>query len=379
MLMKKWIFLVITALIAVQLAALALAAGAPSVSAASAIVIEPKTGAVLYEKNARQRLSMASTTKIMTGLILAEQPSLDKEIVTTDEMVRVEGSSMGLRAGFTVSYRSLLYGLLLVSGNDAANTIAISIAGSRLAFAELMNARAKELGMKDTHFVTPSGLDDKEHYTTAYDMAILAAKALENSDFAAAAGSKTATVMFGNPPRQYMLGNHNRLLRTYKGAIGVKTGFTKKSGRCLVSAADREGKRVIAVTLKASSDWNDHTRMLDYGLSLLESRPLDIALPAETLPVAGAETALDIEADPLHIALRPADFETLTRVVNLPHFLYAPVTPGQPVGFIEYFCGGRAVARTTIRTAGGAPLPPPPSPPEWHDRFAEQFRALLGG
>ena len=196
------------------------AAAAPGVSAASAILIKADTGDILMEKNAYARMPMASTTKIMTALLVAERGNLEDTLVTTREMVTVEGSSMGLQAGDTVSYHDLLYGMLLASGNDAANTAAIAIGGSLTGFADLMNQKAAELGLTSTHFVTPSGLDDPDHYTTAYDLARLAAYAMENPDFAAAASSKTANLCYGNPPYKRTLSNHHKLLNRYEGCLG---------------------------------------------------------------------------------------------------------------------------------------------------------------
>ena len=241
--MKKIVALVIICTI------ISLPVSAVSSSAKAAAVINGDTGEALYAQNADMRLPMASTTKIMTSLLLCEHGNLRNEITVTADMLRVEGSSMGLLPGDTVTLHDLLYGMLLASGNDAANVTAIAISGSVTAFAELMNKRAAELGLKNTHFVTPSGLDAEEHYTTARELALLAAFALKNEEFAKAAASKTATLCYGNPPYKRTISNHNKLLKLYDGAIGVKTGFTKKSGRCLVSAARRDGKLAVAVTL----------------------------------------------------------------------------------------------------------------------------------
>lgn len=208
----------------------------PAISAKYAVLVEMNTGQLIAEKNGYDKASMASTTKIMTSLLLCELCDLDEEIVATKEMVTVEGSSMGLQEGDRVHYRDLLYGMLLASGNDAANTTAISVAGSIENFAELMNKKAKEFGMTNTHFVTPSGLDDEEHYTTAYDMSKLAVYAMKNADFAEACASKTATLEYGNPPYRRTLTNHNKLLQYYEGAIGIKTGFTKNRGGVLFPA-----------------------------------------------------------------------------------------------------------------------------------------------
>ena len=309
-----------------------------SVSAKAAIVIAADTLEVLYEKSANQKLPMASTTKIMTALLLAEQPDLSKTVKTTKQMVTVEGSSMGLLEGDTVSYRDLLYGMLLASGNDAANTTAYVLAGSTQGFAKMMNEKAAELGMKNTSFVTPSGLDDENHYTTAYDMALLTAAALKNSAFRTACSSKSAVLYYGNPPYRRTLTNHNKLLGNYEGIIGVKTGFTKKSGRCLVTAAEREGKRVIAVTLNDPDDWNDHRKLLDYGLEktvVTEFKNDDVT---DVLPiVCGTADLVRIKCEQAKICTAVGTENEIKRKIILPKFIYAPISAGEKVGEIEYY------------------------------------------
>ena len=354
------------------------AAAAPSVSAKSAILIHADSGQILLEKNAYDRLPMASTTKIMTALLLAERGNLEETLVTTREMVTVEGSSMGLRAGDTVSYHDLLYGMLLASGNDAANTTAIALGGSLQGFADLMNQKAAALGLTSTHFVTPSGLDDPEHYTTAYDLARLAAYAMENEDFKNAASSKTATLCYGNPPYKRTLSNHNKLLSRCEGVIGVKTGFTKKSGRCLVSCAEREGGRLIAVTLNAPDDWNDHEAMYDYGFSLLETVELDTSLPTDSLPVVGGDAdRVSLQVFPQSLCLLKGEAQKIQRQIYLPEFLYTPVEAGQVVGRIEYTLDGEKLAEAQIRAAGQV-SPLPVDPAHQREEVLYWFRRLIG-
>ena len=225
----------------VLLFSVSVSASALDVSAKGMVLMNADTGEILASKNAHLRLSMASTTKLMTALLLAETGTPEKVVVTTKQMVTVEGSSMGLLEGDQVSYHALLAGMLLSSGNDAANTTAIAVAGSVDKFVQMMNDRAEQIGMTNTHFVTPSGLDDDEHYSTAYDMALLAVEALKNKYLAFAAASRTMTVSYGSPPYDRTLTNHNKLLGSYDGCIGLKTGFTKKSGRmpCVGCKAQR--------------------------------------------------------------------------------------------------------------------------------------------
>lgn len=320
----------------------------PAISAKYAVLVEMNTGQLIAEKNGYDKASMASTTKIMTSLLLCELCDLDEEIVATKEMVTVEGSSMGLQEGDRVHYRDLLYGMLLASGNDAANTTAISVAGSIEKFAELMNKKAKELGMTNTHFVTPSGLDDEEHYTTAYDMAKLAVYAMKNADFAEACASKTATLEYGNPPYRRTLTNHNKLLQYYEGAIGIKTGFTKKSGRCLVSCAVKDGMGVIAVTLNAPSDWSDHATMLDYGFSQLETHELYTPTDIWNIAAANTNDTLEVAFTPPTATLLPEQFDKVTFKTELERFVFAPVKKGQKLGSVTYYIDGQKIASADI-------------------------------
>lgn len=344
---------------------------ASALSAKSAVVIHAETGEILFAHNAEQKLPMASTTKIMTALLLAEEPDLTKTLVTTKEMVTVEGSSMGLLEGDTVSYYALLVGMLLASGNDAANTTAIALAGSPQAFAERMNAKARQIGMKNTNFVTPSGLDDEQHYSTAYDMALLGAYAMNNPVFAKVASSKSIAVEYGNPPYRRTLTNHNRLLSLYDKAIGVKTGFTKKSGRCLVSAAENENGRVVAVTLNASNDWNDHMQLLDQGLAALQKTTLQYDEQMQIDIAGGTEDRIALKADPVVLSLTANSKSKIKRHVTLEPFCYAPVPEGQAVGSVDYYYEGKKIAAAPIRAAQAVDAQ---APMEQHHRY---FRRLL--
>lgn len=354
----------ILCIILITVAMLSLPYGTGALSAAAAVVISGDTGDILYSVNSGVRLAMASTTKIMTALVLLNNcRDLDAEIVTTKEMVTVEGSSMGLLPGDRVSYRALLYGMMLSSGNDAANTVAISVGGSIGGFVDMMNKTAADMGLENTRFATPSGLDAEGHYTTAYELALIAREALKNPDFAEAAAAKSATLCFGNPPYRRTVTNHNRLLTMYDDIVGVKTGFTKKSGRCLVSAAKGDGKYVIAVTLNDGNDWADHRELLDIGLSAIEvyaykPENFSVSLPvlsgkAGTLPLSAGGTAFSVPKG-----------QSIKTVVCLPRFIYAPAEKNTVVGNIEYYCRGRLVYKSNIlsstgvkqKEAGGAAL-----------------------
>ncbi len=315
-------------------------------SAKAAVVIDGYTGEILYSQNCDERLPMASTTKIMTALLLCELGGdLTQEVVTTREMVMVEGSSMGLQIGDTVSYHALLYGMMLASGNDAANTTAIAISGSVSKFVDLMNERAQAMGLKDTHFVTPSGLDADEHYTTAYELAIIAKEALANENFAKAAASQSARLCYGNPPYNRTLTNHNKLLKMYDDIIGVKTGFTSKSGRCLVSASEKDGKFVIAVTLNDGNDWADHRALLDLGLSLIKIKTFSPKISEIFIDVTDGSN-LDVKIPSATINI--SENSSVDYLINLPYFLYAPIKEGEQIGSIGYYCNDVLVSELQI-------------------------------
>ena len=335
------IVLCLVVILAILICSIPVSANEVSVSAKAYVVLNADTFEILSSKNAAARMSMASTTKLMTALILAEQRTPFKQIVATKEMVTVEGSSMGLLEGDTVSHYALMVGMMLSSGNDAANVAAISVAGSVENFAVLMNKRAKEIGMVNTNFVTPSGLDDDNHYSTAYDMSLLAVEVLKNETLSKIVASESMTVSYGNPPYDRRLYNHNRLLSTYDGAIGLKTGFTKKSGRCLVSAARRDGCTVIAVTLNAPDDWNDHKKLLDFGLSQLESVDLTYKFQDDTMPVVGSYAGrIRIGVDSFVCGCTNVSKDNVTAKLYLKPFVYTPVKYGQVVGRVDYvYCG----------------------------------------
>ncbi|MBQ7669332.1 MAG: D-alanyl-D-alanine carboxypeptidase [Clostridia bacterium] len=264
--MKKCVILA-AVLCALIFAAKIFAADAPSVSARSAVLVT-SDGEVLYEHNADERLPMASTTKIMTCLIAIENCDLDEEITVTSASAGIEGSSLYMKEGDVTTVKDMLYAAMLRSANDAASVLAVHVSWSEKEFAALMNEKARALGMNDTHFTNPHGLPDADHYTSARDFARLASYAMENEIFAGIAGTKEYVVTINGAERKPVK-NHNRLLFTYDGCTGVKTGYTRSSGRCLVSTAERDGVRLICVTLSDGNDWHDHTALLDYGFNKL--------------------------------------------------------------------------------------------------------------
>ena len=340
-------------------------AAGPEVSAQSAVVLTADTGTVLFEKDGHTPRPVASTTKIMTALLALEaaQEQGDPLVDITQEMVAVEGSSMGLQAGDSISLTGLAAGMLLASGNDAANAAALYLDGSLESFAARMNQRAAALGMEDTHFVTPSGLDGEDaqglgHLSTAYDMALLARAALEDQAFRQLCSSPSLAVEFAEPVKRVTYTNHNKLLTQYQGCVGVKTGFTKEAGRCLVSAAERDGALLIAVTLNAPNDWQDHTALLDYGFSQVEPYQLaggDVRL---TVPVVGSpvEVVSLRGSNGGEVTLPLGQGAQVERVVHAPKFLYAPVEAGEQVGKICWYLEGQLLGSAPLTAAGAAPL-----------------------
>ncbi len=334
------------------------AQGDLSVSAQASVLMCANTGEILYEKNADKRMPIASTTKIMTAILALEFASVDdKEVEFTADMT-AEGSSMYLQVGDVVHLSDLVKGLMAASGNDAANAIAYAVAGSSENFADRMNDRAQTLGMENTHFVTPSGLDADEHYSTARDMAVLMSYAMENEDFAEITSQKSVRVDFVRPSdKRNTYSNHNRLLSLYDGCIGGKTGFTKTAGRCLVTFAQRDGIQLIAVTLDAPNDWKDHERLYDYGFDMLESKEYDDSKNVINVQVVGSENE-QIRAsakDKVSIVSLVGSKQEPERIYQIPHFLYAPVAKGQKIGTIIYKLGDKIVASTDIISMDEAP------------------------
>jgi len=328
-----------------------LSAGASlSLSARCAVLIEAETGRIIYALNQNSRQPMASTTKIMTALLAIENEPLDKIVTIPEGAVGVEGSSVYLKAGEQLTLESLLYALLLESANDAAAAIAIEIGGSIEGFAAMMNSKARELGLENTSFTNPHGLDNENHYTTASDLALIARCALEDEDFAHIVSTRQKIIQVMNDSSVRYLTNHNKLLRLYDGAIGVKTGFTKKSGRCLVSAAEREGVRLIAVTLNAPNDWDDHERMLDYGFSQIERVSLcksgDYNL---TVPIiSGSKKSVNVtNKDSLSIIMPKGEHE-ITVTAELERFYFAPVSAGDMLGCLVFKDHGEILGRVPL-------------------------------
>ncbi len=325
-------------------------AAGPDVSAEACVLMDAESGIVIYEKNPDAQMLIASTTKIMTALVVIESCAMDEVVEIKPEWAATEGSSMGLKAGESCSVRELLYGLLLASGNDAGVALACHTAGSVEKFAELMNEKADELGMENSHFTNPHGLDEPEHYSTARDMAKLAAAAVENRELALIAA--TAEVRLS--PTRYFA-NHNKLLRQCEGCIGLKTGYTSKAGRTLVSVCEREGTRLVCVTLRDGDDWADHSQLYDWGFANYAGRMVtDAESVLYTLPlVSGSGEKLELRAGAALRIFVKKDAEIVCEP-ELPRFVYAGLRAGEPVGRLRIYADGEAVASVPLVCASDA-------------------------
>ncbi len=324
-----------------------------NISAKSAILMCADSGSIVFEEMAETPLPMASTTKIMTALLTLEfmRACENKEIEITEEMVRVEGTSMGLMPGNIVSLEALVQGMLLCSGNDAANAAAMAVSGSTEKFVSLMNDKANLIGMKNTKFVTPSGLDKDDHHSTAKDMAVLGAYAMENDDFAKIVSQKSMKVKFINPSKTVNLKNHNKLLRLYEGCIGIKTGFTKSAGRCLVSCAEKNGVRLICVTLNAPSDWDDHIKLYDFGFSNMISKEFNDENLKSEIPLKNSKSGETVKVrgiSSFSCAFKKGDEEKVVRKVDLPKTCDGNVEKGQILGKVVYYLGDKIIGTNNI-------------------------------
>ena len=341
--MLKKLYRTAAAFVAAVLFAMPCAA-APSCCAACAILMDADTGAVLYENQADKRSLIASTTKIMTAVVVLEHCDPTEEFVIPPEAANVEGSSIYLQVGEVLTVEELLYGMMLQSGNDAAIALALACSGSVEEFVVLMNLKAQALGLENTSFENPNGLDGEAHYSTARDLAKLTAYALENPMFRKIVSTKN-----------YRCGsrcftNHNKLLWSVEGAIGVKTGFTKAAGRILVSAAERNGRRLIAVTLNDGNDWQDHKALYDYGFSRYRERTLvELRSPVAEIPLMDGSRVTLLAGD--SVTCYAAEDEQVTLRLLYPRQAFSAGIAGTFAGSAAVYLGGRRIA--TIRLLWG--------------------------
>ncbi len=357
--MKKLLKTAVCGLLALEVAVssiLCASADVPTVSAYAYALYCVNTGEFMLSHNGDVRLPMASTTKIMTAILGIEMLQADDEetVVTVTEDMYAEGSSMYLGAGEKILMSDLVGGMLMVSGNDAANAIALTVGGSFEGFQNLMNQKAKDIGLENTSFVTPSGLDAEGHYTTAEDLAKLMEYCMENSLFREIDCNRSVTVNFIEPSdKSQTYYNENKLLREYEYCIAGKTGYTQKAGRTLVSCAEKDGIRLIAVTLNDGDDWNDHKKMFDYGFECLSLEQLEMNFDGLSVPVVGgtADTLnLDVGEQP-SVCVDGDEGEEPEVVYKLPEFVYAPIREGEKVGIIEYYKNGVYSGQSDVTAA----------------------------
>ena len=324
----------------------------PGLSAACCALYEVSSGRLLYESNGDRKAYMASTTKVMTALVAVERGEPEALVPVPDGAVGTEGSSMYLARGEKMLLRDLLYGLMLVSGNDAAVTIATHIAGSVEEFARLMNEKAAELGCTGTHFVNPNGLPDENHYTTARDLARIGTAAMGNPAFREIVGASYYETASGDRPRT--LKNKNKILWQYDGGNGVKTGYTRAAGKCLVFSAERNGMTLVGAVLNAPDMWNDACKLLDYGFGLVENRLLvEKARPIGQATVTNGEKNV-LAVYPKEDILYPVRLDGSDRLsfrVELTPCLDAPVEAGDEAGSVTLLVNDEPV-RTMPLVAG---------------------------
>ena len=350
--MKKAVSLILSLIIAISVSFTAYAQDEKlSISAEAYVLFCADNGKILNSKNENKKMKPASTTKLMTSLIaLEESASNDKQVKFTEEMI-AEGSSMYLKTGEVVKLSDLATGMMMASGNDAANATAISVSGSIEKFSDRMNERAKLIGMENTNFVTPSGLDDENHYSTAYDMALLMSYALENEDFAKLTSQKSAEVSFIEPSsKKTTYSNHNRLLSMYEYCTGGKTGYTMSAGRCLVSSAKKDGLTLICVTLNDRNDWQDHIDLYNYGFERYACYQSDDSNFCVDIPCVGGvedKTTVVGEKD-ISIVLSTEDKSKVERKIYIDSFLYAPIEKNSKVGKIEYSIDGKVISSVNL-------------------------------
>ncbi|MBO5735809.1 MAG: D-alanyl-D-alanine carboxypeptidase, partial [Clostridia bacterium] len=322
--------------------------------AESAILIDGDSGSVLYAKNPDQQRGMASTTKIMTAYAVLSCLSPETAVEITPEMTGIEGSSIYLKAGETLTVKELLYGLLLESGNDSAVALAIACDGSTEQFAGRMNRLAEELGLTHTRFENPHGLSAEGHYTTARELALLTAEALKLPLFREIVSTYQIRIPYDGIEGGRCLTNHNPLLKSYEGMIGVKTGWTTADGKCFVSSAMRDGMTLIAVTLGDTGISATHRKLLDYGFATYEKRTLRANEPL-SLPLVGGEASfVAVQGEALTLTL-PKEGEVTARIETAP-FVYAGTVKGTPVGRVVFLWNGVEVGCAPLVTAEETPI-----------------------
>lgn len=330
--------------------------GAQAESASAAILIEAETGRILYEKNAHTALPMASTTKVMTALVALEHAELSETVTAGKNAFGVPGTSIYLQEGEQLSMEEMLLGLMLQSGNDAAVAIAEHVGGSVENFCSLMTLKAEQIGCENTIFATPHGLPASNHHTTAYDLALICREAMKNPDFRRIVSTQRASIPWAGHTGNRILNNKNKLLSTYEGSLGIKTGYTRAAGRCLCFAAERNGMTVIGCVLNAPNWFDDAREIMDRGFDTYEMRTLlEESETLRALPVEkGVEEAVAIRVQKTLSAPMPkGTWPEL--IIDLPDSLPAGVEKGQAVGTASLMENGNVLCTTVLYAAENVP------------------------
>jgi len=333
--------------------------GAPGVSAEAAALIDVASGRILYHKNGDKKMRIASLTKTMTAIVAIESGHLQDVVTVPPEAVGVEGSSIYLQKGERLTLEELLYGLMLRSGNDAAVAIAIHVGGSVQGFVHMMNEKAALLGMTNTNFNNPHGLDDSNmHYSTANDMVKLSAYALKHPVFKQIVSTKTKNISWEGHNWDRRLQNKNKLLHLYKGADGVKTGYTKLARRCLASSATRDGRQLAAITLNAPDDWNDSMNLLDWGFRTFQPETLiskgEVVTSEEMLEATDERLQL-VTGNDLVYPIRSGEKNQVVTKVSLFQRQLNEEMIGEHVGFIHVYLGKREIGKIPLMVQQASP------------------------
>jgi D-alanyl-D-alanine carboxypeptidase (penicillin-binding protein 5/6) len=348
----------------------------PQTLGKAAVLIDASSGRVLYEANAHQQLPPASVTKIMTGLLVVEKGNLNQKVTVSQTAADTPECSIWLEAGEKLTREQLLYACMLNSANDAAMELAESIAGSEQAFVKLMNRRARQLGLKDTHFCNPHGLEASGHYTSAYDLAMLSREALHYPMFRKVVSTQTMNIPWAGHEYNRLLINQNRLLYRYDGAIGIKTGYTKQAGNCVVGAAQRGDMVLIAVSLNSPSVYQDLEQMLDYGFNNYSQKTIKKAEQlAVTVPVENG-TAESVQARPqtdLVAALTEKEQSQVSYKFYPQENVSAPIKKGQILGTCRMYVAGHEAGRVNLVASS----PVDPQPPLWNRFKSASIKVII--
>lgn len=323
----------------------------PETSGQSVILMDASSGRVLYENNSHERLSPASLTKIMTALLVVENGDLDETVIASENAASTPEATIYLESGEKLSRMQLLYAAILHSANDACIALGESVCGDEETFVQRMNQRALELGLKDTHYNNPHGLESSGHYSSAYDLALLTRKALSYSIFAEVAATKQKLIPWAGHDEERVLYNINRLLYRYDGAIGVKTGYTKEAGNCVVGAARKGDMVLIAVSMNSPTVYDDLERMLDYGFANYSLIPWGIGdnITSEVKVLDGLTDTVTIRpAQELMVAAASAEIASLSCSIVPQEKITAPIKKGQVLGVCELSLHGQQIAAVDL-------------------------------